>query len=104
MNEAFLIVNLAPSLTWEPCHGGQLRIPMEQRPTVLQTTEVVALAELERLSLDHPAGEFVLFRAASKALRVSVPTHVTLGGRVVSSRPSVQILPIVDGDADEVPF
>ena len=88
------------------CPAGRPRlIPVNRRPTVLQPDRVTAERECLRLAREHPGARFVVFEAVAAGVTVKVPTHTTLGGKVVAERGMPTLVQFKsDDDPDEIPF
>lgn len=97
---AWLIVDMAESDTWAPHYGSRVIAP-NKRPTVLQPSRLIAEEEAKRLQRAHPDGMFVVFEAVLVSRSATVPTHVTLAGKVVSERRVAVVAEITD---DDIPF
>lgn len=76
-------------------------IPPARRPTILQPDRPTAETEAKRLALLHPSARFMLFEAGMVAMATSVPSHVTISGRVWDTR---RVAVLVELDNDQVPF
>ncbi len=100
MAEAFLVLNISTIDEWPERHGSHKAIPATKQPTVLHTTRTSAEGEALRLSRTT-SGHFVVFEAVAMAMRVDVPTHVGLSGRVFMSQSEARIARL---DADDIPF
>lgn len=85
MSNPCLVLEVSTVDSWEPFRGCR-RLPLEGRPTVLHPSREVAQQEALRLSAAHPGRVFAVFEAATAARSVKVPTHITLGGKVVAER------------------
>lgn len=81
-----------------------LVIPPNRRPTVLQANREVAERECVRLAGLHPGSRFMVFEAVAVGITTKVPTHTTLGGKVVAERSFPTLVHIKDDDTDEIPF
>jgi hypothetical protein len=58
-----------------------------------------------RLAGLHPGSRFVVFEAVAAGVTVKVPTHTTLGGKVVAERSMPTLVQFKsDDDSDEIPF
>lgn len=98
-----LIVNLAGVEKWDTHHSGGARLPVRQVPTVLHSSSDVAEAEALRLAARFPGHGFVVFKATVVASTCKVPTHVTLGGKVVAEQDRAMLIDLAD-DPDALPF
>lgn len=105
-----LILDVTDRDAWQQIHAigeGPQRIPEFRRPTVLQADRATAEKEVQRLAQEHPGRRFVVFQAVAVGTTVEVPTHVTLGGKVVASRhqPTLALLgPEARDEEDDLPF
>lgn len=81
-----------------------VRIPLDQRSTVLQPDLATAEAEAKRLNREHPDRLFVVFQANLMMQTVELPTHTTIGGRVVKAEKVCMVTELLLNDWDEIPF
>lgn len=81
-----------------------VRIPLDQRATVLQPNLATAEAEAKRLTREHPDRLYVVFSAHLMARTVELPTHTTIGGRIVKAEKVCKVTELLPHDWDEVPF
>jgi hypothetical protein len=80
-------------------------IPPHRRPTVLQPDVETAERECLRLAREHPGARFVVFKAVSAGITAKVPSHTTLGGKVVAEKDVATLVQFsADEDPDEIPF
>lgn len=96
-----LIVDVTDVESWRSHPGGGDVIPDLRRPTVLQPDRGAAEAEGKRLAARFPDRSFAIFEACLLAKSIKVPTHITLGGKVVQERLQPQLVEI---NADQPPF
>lgn len=105
-----LILDVTDRDTWPQIHAtgeGPQRIPEVRRPTVLQLDRETAEKEALRLAQEHPGRRFVVFQAMAAGTTVEVPTHMTLGVKVVACRHQptiVQLGPEARDEEDDLPF
>lgn len=100
MSGPCLILELSNSGDWQPRHGCRV-IPDIRRPTVLHPSREIAEAEALKLIASNPGRCFVIFEANQAAVSVEVPTHITLGGKVVAKR---DMPTLVNYGEDDLPF
>lgn len=81
-----------------------LVIPPNRRPSVLQANRESAERECVRLAAAHAGARFMVFEAVAVGLTAKVPTHTTLGGKVVAERSFATLVHIKEDDSDEIPF
>lgn len=98
-----VIIELSDSEAWPPRHGCKV-IPPGKGPTILHPSREIAEAEAVRLVDANPARRFVVFEAVAAGITVRVPTHVTLGGKVVAERSGAELVRIDDDEDDGIPF
>lgn len=103
MSNMCVIIEVEGAGDWPATpHGGEIvRIPVDRRPSVLQPDRPTADAEAVRLAAAFPGRRYVVFEAVAAGVTIKVPTHITLGGHVVSERNGAKLVAIVD---DKVPF
>jgi hypothetical protein len=94
-----LIVDVTGVDDWTSVRGRPV-MPLDKRPTVLQPSRSAAELEAKRLAGEHPGHRFAVFEACIVSTTVTVPSHITLGGRVVAERQVPHLIEI-DG---YVPF
>lgn len=104
-----LILDMTEAELWEDMTipaAAPKRIPSECRPTVLQKDRETAELELLRLAKRYPGRRFVLFEPRAQAVTIKVPTHATLGGKVVAERTETLLVTIQDptDPNDDLPF
>ena len=87
---------------WAPFRGCH-RIPKDCRPTVLHQSRDVAEQEALRFVFVYFERMFGSLEVVTATRTVKVPTHVTLGGRVLAERILVLLMQVGDG-RDDVPF
>ena len=104
-----MILEVSEAENWQPgaplaMDGGGTRvIPPVRRPTVLQPDRETAEREALRLARVHPGARFVVFEAVAAGITVKVPTHTTLGGKVVAEGDVPTLVHFKDED-DGIPF
>lgn len=86
---------------WRPAMGGGKHIPSGKLSTVLQPSRPVAEQEALRLAKQNPGVDFLVLEAVAIAKHQRVPTHVTIGGKVVVDEPGAVLAAIAE---DNVPF
>lgn len=100
MSNPCLVLEVSTVDSWEPFRGCR-RIPLEGRPTVLHPSREIAEQEAVRLNAANPDRMFAVFEAATAARSVKVPTHITLGGKVIAERSMPQLVELGEFD---IPF
>ncbi len=100
MSGPCVILEVTDAEHWEPFRGCK-KIREYRRPTVLHPSREVAEQEALRLAAENVHSRFVVLEAAVVAAAVKVPTHITLGGKVVAERFMPALMQV---DEDEVPF
>ena len=100
MSGPCLILEISNAKDWEPFRGCR-RIPPIRQPSVLHPSREVAEAEALKLSAEHPGRMFAVFELALAATTTKVPTHITLGGKVVAERYVPSLVEIGEPD---IPF
>lgn len=89
------------TMTAAPVGGGvQLG---KKSPTVLQPSRDVAEREALRLAARNPGRHFLVLEACIVARAVKVPTHITLGGKVVAESLRPSLIALAD-DPNALPF
>lgn len=88
---------------WAAHFSGGSRIPLGKSPTVLHLSREVAEAEAKRLAARFPGRPFLILEARVIAATVKVPTHITLGGKVVAESQRPALIDLAD-DPDALPF
>jgi hypothetical protein len=102
MGTPSLILEISDAERWLPFRGCR-RIADFSRPSVLHPSRAVAEAEALRLSAAHLDRTFAVFEMAVAATSVKVPTHITLGGKVLAERHISSLVEV--GEAyDLIPF
>jgi len=100
MSNPCLILEVSGADQWEPFRGCR-RIDPAIRPTVLHPSREWAEAEALRLTKAHPGRLFAVFEAVTAGHAVKVPSHITLGGKVVAEQWMPGLVQIGEGD---IPF
>lgn len=101
MSECVVIAVDRPD-QWRPAMGGGKHIPSGKVCTVLQPSRQVAEKEALRLARENPGASFVVLEAVSIAKHQRIPTHISLGGRVLRDEPSSALAAIADDE--QIPF
>lgn len=100
MSNPCLVLEVSESDQWPPFLGCR-RIPDGDHPTVLHPSREAAEAVALHLNRAHPDRSFAVFEAVTAALSVKVPSHITLGGQIVSEHRMPALVQIGE---DDVPF
>ena len=100
MSNPCVILEMSSCEHWQPRHGCRI-IPPIRQPSMLHPSREVAEAEALKLSAAHPGRCFVVVEASVAATTVEVPTHITLGGKVVAKR---DLPTLANFGADVIPF
>lgn len=79
-----VVVDVTDFDQW-PTHYGSTVIAVGKRPTVIQPDRETAEREAVRLAQANPGHRFAVFTFAGVVETTTVPTHITLGGKVVST-------------------
>lgn len=98
-----LVVDVTDFQHWGTHHSGGSLVPGDCRPTVLHLSRQVAELEAKRLAAAHPSRTFCVLEAAVLAACVRVPTHITLGGKVVKESQRPMLIDLAD-DPNALPF
>ena len=98
-----MVVDLTGVEKWDSHFSGGARVPARQVPTVLHSSREVAEKEALRLAARFPGRGFVVLEATVVAATCKVPTHVTLGGKVVAEQDRAMLIDLAD-DPDALPF
>lgn len=98
-----LVVDMTGYEKFDSHFSGGSRIPARQAPTVLHASREVAEKEALRLAARFPGRGFVVLEATVVAQTCKVPTHVTLGGKVVAEQDRAMLIDLAD-DPDALPF
>lgn len=100
MSNPCMILDIAGADDWQPFHGCRL-IEGGNNPTVLHPSREVAEEEALRLAARYPDRRFAIFELVAAATTSKIPTHFTLGGKVLGERAFAQMVEISE---DDVPF
>ncbi|HEU6454934.1 MAG TPA: hypothetical protein VN201_05680 [Roseateles sp.] len=98
----WLILETSDAENWAPHYGSRM-IPAERRPTIAQPSRQVAECEALRLAKRHPGRRFLVLEAVCAGITVTVPTHITVGGVVHTTRSEARLVDVSE-PGDEVPF
>lgn len=98
-----LVVDMTGVEKWDTHHSGGARVPARQQPTVLHSSREIAEREALRLAARFPGRGFVVLEATVLAATCKVPTHITLGGKVVAEQNRALLIDLAD-DPDALPF
>lgn len=102
MSTPCLILEISDAENWQPFRGCR-RIAAGRQPSVLHPSREIAEAEALRLSAASPGRTFAIFELSGAATSVKVPTHITLGGKVVAERDMPSLVEVGEFD-DLIPF
>ena len=98
-----LVVDVTDFEHFESHLAGGAMLPANRRPTVLQRSREAAEAEAKRLAGRFPGRVFLVLEAQVLATTIKVPTHITLGGKVVAESARPALVDLAD-DPDALPF
>lgn len=98
-----LVLDATSFEEWDMHHTGGSSIPPGKNPTVMHMSREVAEAEAKRLAARNPGRGFLVLEARVVAATVKVPTHMTLGGKVVAEHAVPMLIDLAD-DPDALPF
>jgi len=79
-----MVVDVTAFDQW-PTHFSATEMAPGKRPTVIQPDRDTAEREAVRLANANPGHRFAVFTVVGVVETTTVPTHITLGGKVIST-------------------